>query len=662
MIVFRPGGGFWGSMQPFTLSLFLSVLLAAPALAGEGFSQEDEFFSLERASLEEVLNIRTSVATRSGMSLRETPGLVTVITREEIQALGALSLADVLRTVPEFEFGVDVQGNLGLGVRGIWGNEGKVLLMWDGLVYNETLYSTLQFDRFPVDQIAEIEIIKGPGAAVYGGFAELAVINIKTRSARELRGSSAYAAAGTGGSAARYAGYSYGRTFRKGEISAQAHLGGSRRSGGRYSDFSGASYDMGGNSDLRPRSLNLQGRYKATGARLVLDDFSMRERDHFSALISSGSARLGFRALFAELKTAVRLSGPLRLEPSVSYLSARPWREDDEIFPYSKRTSRLALGVTAFYDPNSLATFLAGGEYYNDAAVIGAGTNPAAQYADGRGSVRYDNHAFFAQGSADLRIARLTAGARYDRHSQYGASLVPRVALTRVAGDFNLKALYSRAFRAPSIENIRLNPAIDPERSVSAEMEAGYKASEELFVSASVFHTTIKDPIVFTVAGGAETYANYDRTGTRGAGASVKFKRGALRGDLGYLYQDTQCNRVALYAVPGSEHYLLAFPRHKVTLSGSLPLASGLTLNPSAAYVSKRYGYYAAGAVKPFGERASADLNARLKGRPLPGLALTLGLRDVFNSAPAYIQPYDGGHAPLPAPGRELFLKAAYEF
>ncbi|MBI5743888.1 MAG: Plug domain-containing protein, partial [Elusimicrobia bacterium] len=132
------------------------------------------------------------------MGLRETPGLVTVITREEIQAQGARDLIDVLKLVPEFDFGMDVQGNLGLGVRGNWANEGKVLLLWDGQVYNETLYSTIQFDRFPVDQIEEIEIIKGPGSVLYGGFAELAVINVKTQSAKTLNGSSAFAAYGQG--------------------------------------------------------------------------------------------------------------------------------------------------------------------------------------------------------------------------------------------------------------------------------------------------------------------------------------------------------------------------------------------------------------------------------------------------------------------------------
>ncbi|OGR70433.1 MAG: hypothetical protein A2089_00220 [Elusimicrobia bacterium GWD2_63_28] len=633
-------------------------------MAGAGPTEEADFFNLERASLGEVLDIKTTVASRRGMKLRETPGLVTVITREEIQASGARSLIDVLSLVPEFEFGVDVQGNLGLGVRGNWANEGKVLLMWDGQVYNEILYSTIQFDRFPVDQVEEIQIIKGPGSAVYGGFAELAVIDIKTRSPKNLDGSALFAARGLGGSDTGYAGYSFGKAGRDGEFSAQAFWGESRRSGRRYTDLSGSSYGMEGNSDLRPKSLNLYAARKNTSARLILDGFSLRERDNFTTLISTGDTKVEFPLLFAEIKQSVKLSGTVSLEPKVSYMRSRAWYEDDEHFPYDKRVSRLALGVTAFYRHSSRADFLAGGEYYHDDAEIGGLTSDASAAYIGvrRDGAVYDNHAFFGQGSFDLGFANLIAGMRYDRHSHYGASLVPRVAVTKLWNDFNFKAIYSQAFRAPSIENIRLNPGIDPEKAVSTELEAGYKASGTLFFSGNLFHTSIKHPIIFTVVNNAETYRNYERTGTSGFGFGLKFKREGLRADLGYLYQNTDCNRVDVYSVPGHESALLAFPHHKLTLNSSLPLAAGLSLNPSAVHVSQRYGYGGDGALKIFGERTTANLNLQLKDRPLERLTLNLGVRDIFNSNYSYLQPYDGGHAPLPAPSRELFLKAAYEF
>lgn len=648
-------------MRRLIVLFLLSILPSCAALAA-GLSDEADFFDLERSSLEEVLNIRTSVASRSALPLRQAPGLVTVITREEIQDSGALDLIDVLAMLPEFEFGVDVQGNLGLGVRGNWGNEGKVLLLWDGQVYNEPLYSTLQFDRFPVDQIEEIEIIKGPGSVIYGGFAELAVINIKTRSARVLSGSEVYGAMGLGGGAARYAGYSFGRVFGGGEVSAKAFAGGSRRSGRRYTDPAGSSYGMAANSGLRPRSLNLQAAYGPTSVRLILDDFSLDERDHYTTILSTGATRISFPAVFAELKQAVEFPGPVRMEPKFTYTRSRAWYEDDEHFPYDKRVSRLTMGLTAFYRHSTRADFLAGGEYSHDDAEIGALTGAAAGYPDGRDAVSYDNHALFAQGSFGFDFARVVAGARYDSHSHYGASLVPRVALTKLFDDINVKAIYSRAFRAPSIENIRLNPGIDPEKTESVELEAGYKVSPDLFASANLFHTSIEDPIIFNVTGGSETYSNYSRTGTCGGGFTFKFKREAFRADAAYLYTHAGTNRVDVYGVPGHGGYMLAFPRHKLTLSASVPLTAGLSANPSAVYVSRRYGYGAGGALKAYGDEVIAALNFRLEDRPLRGLSLNLGVRDIFASGYSYIQPYSGGHAPLPSAGRELFLKAAYAF
>lgn len=645
----------------------LVLLILSPGLAVAGApppSEEDEFFSLERASLEEALNMKTSVAARRPMCLRETPGLVTVITREEIQAMGARDLLDVLKLVPEFDFAMDVQGNLGLGVRGNWANEGKVLLLWDGQVYNETLYSTIQFDRFPVDQIEEIEIIKGPGSTLYGGFAELAVINIKTRSARAMKGGGAYAAYGQGekARARNYAGYSFGKVFGKTELSAKAFWGSAQRSDRRYADFDGASYNMNGASDLRQKNLNLGVANANSFFRFILDDYALRERDHFGTVLSTGSAKVQFPSLFAEAGHTVLLPGPVRLEPRLSYSRTMAWLEKDSYFAYDKRTGRFTAALTAFYRHSPAAEFMAGGEYFHDAVKVDAITAAASQYPGGKEKEVYDNYALFGQGSVNGDFANLVAGARYDKHSQYGASLVPRVAVTKLVNGFNLKTIYSQAFRAPAIENIRLNPAIKPEKATSGEFEAGYQVSDTVFFSGNLFQTTIEDPIIYTVVNGSETYRNYDMTGTRGFGLSLKFKSGASRADLSYQGYAARGNRVDVYAVPGRGSYLLGFPRHKLTLNSSLPLRPGLSLNPAAVYISRRYGYADGGALKVFGERVIADVNLQLKDRPLSRLTLNLGVKDLFKSGYSYLQPYAGGHAPLPASSREIFLKAAYEF
>jgi len=648
-------------MKHIAACIVLLVSLCPPAAAGD--TDESDFFSLERASLEESLNVKTSVATRSSVPLRETPGLVTVMTGEEIRASGARDLIDVLKLVPDFSFGVDVQGNLGLGVRGNWANEGKVLLIWDGQVYNEILYSTIQFDRFPVDQIETIEIIRGPGSVIYGGFAELAVINVKTRSPKNLNGSEAYAAYGHGEKvwSRYYGGYSFGKVLDGTEVSAKAFWGEAQRSSRRYTDFSGASYSMNGSSGLRPKSLALYAARRKTELRLIVDYFSLRDRDHFGEVIP-GSSEVGFPTVFMGGKYSWELSDVLRLEPELNYTVGKPWLEKDRYFPYDKRTARFMASLRAFYLPGGASDFMFGGEYYNDLVKIDPFTGAtSAAGSDERES--YDNIAFFGQGNFDTPPAKLTAGARYDRNSRYGDSLVPRVAATRIVKRFNFKAIYSKAFRAPSIENIRLNGDIKPEKTSVTELEAGYILSDALYVYGNASETVIKRPIIFYLDDSAnEHYANYSRTGTRGFGTGLKYKDGAVRFSADYYTYRARANRVDIYAVAGRGGSLLGFPRHKVTLSSSLPVDSGLSLNPSAIYLSRRYGYSGAGTLEVFKETVLAGVNFQLKDRPVKDLTLNIGVSDLFNSGYSYIQPYDGGHAPLPAPSREIFIKAAYEF
>ena len=139
-------------------------------------------------SIDELLKMKTTVASKTALNPRETPGIISIITNEEIKNMGARDLVDVLRTVPGINFAYDDAGVIGIQMRGNWAHEGKVLLIIDGQEFNDLKYNTLQFGRhFDVNQIKRIEIIRGPGSALYGGNAELGVINIITYSGEELK-------------------------------------------------------------------------------------------------------------------------------------------------------------------------------------------------------------------------------------------------------------------------------------------------------------------------------------------------------------------------------------------------------------------------------------------------------------------------------------------
>lgn len=651
----------------FILS-FAARAAAAPVVQGA----ESEFFSLERASLEEMLNIRTSVASVNSAPLRETPGLVTVITGEEIADSGARNLIDILRLVPDFEFGVDVQGNLGIGVKGNWANEGKALLLWDGQPYNEMAYSTLQLFRFPADQIERIEIIRGPGSVIYGGLAELAVINITTRGRKGFSGNSVYGAygLGAGGAGRRAGGYSFGHVYGRTSVSAQIFASRSQLSDRTYGDFYGNSFSMNGNSGMDAGLLNLFVSNGGLSARFMLDDYQATERDNYAALITTGAAKIKFPLRSFDISYELKAAENLTLVPRFYLQDSRPWKEIDGYWPYDKHVRKYFGGLTAFYAPSAKADISGGAEFYEDRVEVGAVTGAGSSYAAGGNKRRYDNFALFGEAGLDLDVLRLNAGGRYDRNSHVGGSFVPRLAVARLYDKFHFKAIYSQGFRSPSIENIRLNPAIKAERTTAMELETGYQVSPSVFVSANAFETVIKRPIVFYYdsAANAENYVNRSRTGTRGWGVSFKFKNGSDRAELGYSRYSAFHNRVPEYAASDSAA-LLGFPMHKVALNSSFALSKSLALSPSAVYLSERAGYYTAcnnafdpADIKKYNAVTLVNVYVALRDSLAQGFTLGFGVYNIFNSADYFVQPYNSDHAPLPGGSRELAVKVRYEF
>src|SRR6185369_1487691 len=167
------------------------------------FSQElDSLLKLSaftaESDLQKQLNQATGVGSGKAMTTRETPGILSIFTSEDIQKMGARDITDIIRTIPGFDIAQDVQFVTGVTFRGNWANEGKVLFLLDGQQINDLMYQTVPLlNNFPVDAIEKIEIIRGPGSAIYGGSAEYAVINIITKQASSLSGIKAYGTLGT---------------------------------------------------------------------------------------------------------------------------------------------------------------------------------------------------------------------------------------------------------------------------------------------------------------------------------------------------------------------------------------------------------------------------------------------------------------------------------
>lgn len=131
-----------------------------------------------------------SIATRHRTPSSKAPAIVTVITDTEIKNLGFRTFSEILRIVPGFEIlKIGDYGNTSPSVRGIAGSS-KIRVMIDGHSVNSPLAggAFFHFDDFPVENIKKIEIIRGPGSALYGENAFSAVINIIMKEAHEIDG------------------------------------------------------------------------------------------------------------------------------------------------------------------------------------------------------------------------------------------------------------------------------------------------------------------------------------------------------------------------------------------------------------------------------------------------------------------------------------------
>lgn len=629
-------------------------------------------------TLEELMNIEMTVASTKALSPRESPGVVTLITSDQIENSGARDLIDVLRMVPGFEFGVDVQGVVGVGLRGNWGHEGKILIQLDGQEMNERNFATTQLGHhFPLHQIERIEIIRGPGSATYGGYAELGVINIITKKGNDL----------TGGSFSTTYG-AYENTM--GRSSASFMLGSSNddvtydvkgfyqvgnRSDRLYTDAYGDSYSMKDNSGLTTIMFNTGIKYKGLSARVIFEDYSIDQRDLFDAAMPRAIAT-SFQGLYTDLKYDIKTSDKVTITPRFKYKSQSPWNANSTAAEnldagdfggvFADKTVTQTLGSLQMNaDPSDKVNILAGAEYYVDNGQTITGYEYTFTNST---EISFYNYSVFGQGLFKLDFANITIGARFNQNEQFGSAFVPRLGITKVFDRFHTKFLFSQAFRAPSIENIDPNPGIKAEVTTVFEIEAGYKLTDNMRINANIYSINIDDPIVYFYDGVDEGYDNFNTTGTKGIELEYLHKDtwGSLSLNYSY-YTAGGNNRVESYEVPGDENQLLGFAQNKFNLAANYNINKSLTFNTTITYLGERSGYPTVDVsenpeLETFDSQLFLNLYLNWKNLLTDGLTVGTGVYNVTNNDYAFIQPYNSGHAPLPAAGREILVRLTYNF
>lgn len=172
------------------LLLVVSCFLAINSFAASSNSALDTFYNLPLSKLGKV---EITTATGNSTPLDRAPATASVITAAEIKAMGARNLDEILESVPGLHVSLSALSRLDsvYSIRGIHtGFNPQVLLLMNGVPVQFSLQGGRPaLLKLPVTSISQVEIIRGPGSAIYGADAYSGVINIITRDASESTGS-----------------------------------------------------------------------------------------------------------------------------------------------------------------------------------------------------------------------------------------------------------------------------------------------------------------------------------------------------------------------------------------------------------------------------------------------------------------------------------------
>ena len=174
----------------------ITPLLLLPLLC---HAQAERASSLADLSLEELGNLRVTTVSLRPERWEDAPASIFVITNDEIRRSGATSLAEALRLAPNLELARVSATTYAISARGFLNViTNKLLVLIDGRMLYTTILSGVLWDAQDVmlEDIDRIEVISGPGAALYGANAFVGVINVITRSAQATQGTAVVAGTG----------------------------------------------------------------------------------------------------------------------------------------------------------------------------------------------------------------------------------------------------------------------------------------------------------------------------------------------------------------------------------------------------------------------------------------------------------------------------------
>lgn len=167
------------------------LLLCAPVLAQKSEQRTGSGVDLTTMNIEDLMNVKVTSVSKKEQKLSRTAAAIFVITQEDIRRSSATNIPDLLRMVPGLDVAQINGSTWEISARGFNAQyANKLLVLIDGRTVYSPLFAGVYWDvqDVPLEDIDRIEVIRGPGATVWGANAVNGVINIITKSANETQG------------------------------------------------------------------------------------------------------------------------------------------------------------------------------------------------------------------------------------------------------------------------------------------------------------------------------------------------------------------------------------------------------------------------------------------------------------------------------------------
>ncbi len=451
-------------------TLPLAALLAVPAAV----------------QAEEVLSPVVVTASRMAETVDETLAPVSVIEREEIEQRQPPTLLELLRTEP----GVDLVrsggpgSNTSLFLRGT--NSEHVLVLIDGVRASSATTGSFSWQHLDPAQVERIEIVRGPRSTLYGSDAIGGVIQIFTR---KTEGISGRVEAGSNATRSGQVAMGGGEKVRY-RLNASAYdtdgiSATSEASPGFAPDDDGyRNRSVSGSIEFplgQSAELNLNSWYSAAES-----EFDQGTQDSTNA---AANARLGLTVSDSWYQT---LAAGFSLDEV----------ETESAFPSTIETERTSLNWKNELALGASDLLLFGVDYYRD-----EGRNRD----DTTGTTQFDkditNRAAYLSWRTENRLGDFQAGARYDRHSEFGNETTGQLAFGRdLTKSIRLLTSYGTAFKAPTLNQLfhpgfggffAGNPELEPETSASTELGLRFTPEPSVRMEANAFYTEVENLIAY---------------------------------------------------------------------------------------------------------------------------------------------------------------------